>query len=71
MTTPLDELIEEAWLIFQRERDGLPCSIRRNRLLLLCRETLQDHQMPVPLPPSPITTHDQYPPARPAACLPE
>ena len=46
----MDELIEEAWLIFQRERDGQPCSFLRRRLLILCRETLQDNNMPLPLP---------------------
>ena len=50
MTAPMDELIEEAWLIFNRERDGLPCSLLRRRLLILCRETLQDNNLPAPLP---------------------
>lgn len=63
MTTPeapasMDELIEEAWLIFQRERDNLPCSLLRRRLLILCRETLQENNIPVPLPPPDDNTTD-------------
>lgn len=51
--SPMDELIKAGWLIFQRERDKLPCSLLRRRLLILCRETLQDANMPVPLPLAP------------------
>jgi hypothetical protein len=31
--TPLDDIIEDAWHIFQRERDQQPCSIRRRILM--------------------------------------
>lgn len=34
----LDQLIEEAALIWLHERDGMPCSIRRARLRLMCHE---------------------------------
>ena len=47
----MDELIEPGGLISQRERDKLPCLLLRRLLLILCRETLQDANMPVPLPP--------------------
>lgn len=34
----LDDLIEEAAMIWLRERDRLPCSIRRQRLMLMIGE---------------------------------
>lgn len=33
MNSPLDDIIEDAWHIFQRERDQQPCSIRREILV--------------------------------------
>ena len=33
MNNPLDDIIEDAWAVFQRERDGLPCSLRREILM--------------------------------------
>ncbi len=41
-TTPLDEVIEEAAMIWLRERDQQPCSLRRQRLLLMIHEITRD-----------------------------
>lgn len=38
MPALLDQLIEEAWMIFHREREGLPCSLRRARLAQMIQE---------------------------------
>lgn len=38
----LEQIIEEAALIWRRERDGLPCSIRRARLDLMLRDYTHD-----------------------------
>ena len=50
MNNPLDDIIEDAWLIFQRERDGLPCSFRREilmqKLVDLAQPILADRILP-------------------------
>lgn len=46
----LDEIIEEAGLIWLRERDHEPCSLRRARLRLMCAELAR--AAPVALPAS-------------------
>lgn len=38
----LDELIEEAGLIWLHERDGVPCSLRRARVVEMCRELVRE-----------------------------
>lgn len=59
----LEQIIEEAALIWLRERDGMPCSIRRSRLdLMLCEyiheminlsPLFQAAETPPPLPALP------------------
>jgi len=52
-TTPLDELIEEAAMIWLRERDQQPCSLRRRRLLLMIHEiTIATSQTSPPAKPN-------------------
>lgn len=50
VNNPLDDIIEDARLIFQRERDGLPCSFLREilmqKLLELAQPILADRILP-------------------------
>ena len=60
-TTPLDELIEEAAMIWLRERDQQPCSIRRQCLMLMIYEVAG---RPLPeRPPHPAASPAQRRPA--------
>lgn len=52
--TLLDEAIEEAGLIWLKERDGEPCSLRRLRFVQTCREMLG-------LPPVPNKINHEQP----------
>jgi len=53
MNSLLDTLIEEAAMIWLRERDNLPCSIRRIRL----KQMIDEQASPTPTrPPIPSTT---------------
>ena len=50
MNNPLDDIIEDAWLIFQRERDQQPCSLRREilmqKIVELAQPILADRILP-------------------------
>jgi hypothetical protein len=60
MNNPLDDIIEDAWLIFQRERDQQPCSLRREILMQKIVEMAQPILASRILPPSrqPYTLSD-------------
>ena len=59
---PLDDIIEDAWLIFQRERDQQPCSLRREILMQKIVEMAQPILASRVTPPARQT---QNPPFRP------
>jgi hypothetical protein len=50
VNNPLDDIIEDAWLIFQRERSQQPCSLRREilmqKIVELAQPILADRILP-------------------------
>lgn len=54
--TLLDEIIDEGWFILNRERDGLPCSIHRARLRLMCHELAASEPLNAAPAPQPKKT---------------
>jgi hypothetical protein len=59
---PLDDIIEDAWAVFQRERDGLPCSLRREilmqKIVELAQPILASRVTPPARQPYTLSDHD-------------
>jgi hypothetical protein len=61
MISQLDDIIEDAWLIFQRERDQQPCSFRRQILMQKIVEMAQPILAARVIPPPKQTLNQRYP----------